>query len=134
MREVDHEFERLGVAVRCITIGSQEKADDFCARHNPSATCIGDPDMHTYKAMGLSDFDLSKLQTTPELVARRNENESAGFRQDWAATRIEDAARNPGAAFLDAEGVIRWLHRGWHPGDLPPMRTLLEQTTAVVSR
>ena len=134
MREVDHEFGASGIAVRFITIGSQEKAADFCARHNPDAACIGDADMHTYKAMGFTDFDLTKLKTTPELVERRNENEAAGFRQDWDATVLEDAAQNPGAAVLDADGVVRWVHAGWHPGDLPPMRTLLERAKAALGR
>ena len=82
--------------------------------------------MATYVAMGLDDFDLTRLKTDAALVARRNENEAAGFRQDWDATRIEDAARNPGAVAIDANGVIRYLYRGVHPGDLPPMSALLE--------
>jgi hypothetical protein len=133
LREVDQEFGRSGIAVRFVTIGSQAKAEEFCARHNPDAICIGDADMHTYKAIGLSDFDLTKLQTTPELVERRNENEAAGFRQDWPATRIEDAAQNPGAAVLDRDGVVRWIHRGWHPGDLPPMRELYERARSALA-
>jgi hypothetical protein len=133
LREVDQEFGRSKIAVRFVTIGSQAKAEEFCARHNPDAICIGDADMHTYKAMGLSDFDLTKLQTTPELVERRNENEAAGFRQDWAATRIEDAAQNPGAAVLDRDGVVRRIHRGWHPGDLPPMRELYERARSALT-
>ena len=134
MREVDPEFAASGIAVRFVTIGSQEKAAEFCARHNPDAVCIGDADMHTYKAMGFGDFDLTKLKTTPELVARRDENDAAGFRQDWDATRIEDAAQNPGAAVLDAAGVVRWVHAGWHPGDLPPMRALLAAAKDALGR
>ena len=124
MRELDDEIGKSGIAVRFVTIGSQRKAEDYCARHNPAALCIGDADKHTYKAMGLGDFDLTKLTTTPELLERRNQNQAAGFRQDWAATRIWDAAQNPGAAVLDANGIVRWIHRGRHPGDLPPMREL----------
>ncbi|GAC1658095.1 MAG: hypothetical protein NVS4B13_00470 [Candidatus Elarobacter sp.] len=134
MRELDEDVARSAVAVRFVTIGSQAKADDFCGRHNAAAVCLGDADMHTYKAMGLTDFDLSKLKTTPELVARREENEAAGFRQDWDATRIEDAAQNPGAAVLDGDGVLRWIHRGWHPGDLPPMRDLFESARTALAR
>jgi AhpC/TSA antioxidant enzyme len=132
LREVDDDFARAGISVRFMTIGSQAKADDYCARHNGGAICIGDPDKHTYAAMGLSDFDLTKLMTTPALLERRNENQAAGFRQDWAATLIWDAAQNPGAAILDRDGVVRWLHRGEHPGDLPPLREMLAQAQAVI--
>jgi hypothetical protein len=130
LRELDEDFARAGISARFVTIGSQAKADDYCSRHNAAAVCIGDPDKRTYKAMGLSDFDLTRLLTTPALLERRNENQAAGFRQDWGATRIQDAAQNPGAAVLDAAGVVRWVHRGEHPGDLPPMSALLAQAKA----
>ena len=125
MRDRDKEFAASGNAVRVITIGSQEKAEKFCAVHNPDAICIGDPDMHTYKAMGLDDFDLTKLKTTPALTARRAENEAAGFVQNWDETKIEDAAQNPGAAVIDENGVIKWIYRGVHPGDLPSLSAML---------
>ncbi len=112
MRELDQTIAAGGFAVRCITIGSQAKAEEFCARHNPSAQCIGDADMHTYKAMGLDDFDLTQLKTFPGLQERRAENEAAGFVQDWDETKLEDAAQNPGAAVIDEDGVLRWIHRG----------------------
>ena len=125
MRELDETLKGIGFSVRCITIGSQEKADEFCGRHGVFGLCIGDEDMHTYRSIGLGDLDLSQLQSDPALVQRRAENEAAGFRQDWDATRIEDAAQLPGAVVIDADGVIRWMYRGAHPGDLPPMRELV---------
>jgi hypothetical protein len=132
LRELDGDFARAGISVRFVTIGSQAKADDFCSRHNAAAVCIGDRDKHTYNAMGLGDFDLTKLLTTPALLQRRNENQAAGFRQDWGATLIWDAAQNPGAAVVDAAGVVRWVHRGDHPGDLPPLREMLAQAEAAL--
>ena len=125
MRDRDKEFAASGIALRAIAIGSQEKAEKFCAVHNPDAICIGDPDMHTYKAMGLDDFDLTKLKTTPALSARRAENEAAGFVQNWDETKIEDAAQNPGAAVIDENGVIQWIYRGVHPGDFPSLSSML---------
>lgn len=125
MRELDQTVSDCGVTVRCITIGSQQKADEFCGRHSVFDRCIGDEDMRTYKAMGLGDYDLSRLQTDAALLERRAQNEAAGFRQDWDATKIEDAAQLPGAAFFDSDGIVRWLYRGTHPGDLPPMSDML---------
>jgi hypothetical protein len=133
LRELDKDFAAIGVSVRAITIGSQEKAEKFCAVHNPQAICIGDVDMHTYKAMGLDDFDLTKLKTTPALTARRAENEAAGFVQNWDETKIEDAAQNPGAALIDREGVLRWVYRGVHPGDLPSIGEMFEVTKQYVA-
>ena len=131
MRELEPNFAEHGINVRAITIGSQQKADDFCARHDPDAICIGDATMHTYKAMGLDDFDLSTLTTDPAVVKRRAENEAAGFATDWEATRMEDAAQNPGAAYIDAAGMLRWISRGKHPGDLPPVSDMLAHALAL---
>ncbi|MBD5632860.1 MAG: AhpC/TSA family protein, partial [Candidatus Eremiobacteraeota bacterium] len=134
MRELDETVASAGFAVRFVTIGPQSKADEFCARHNERASCIGDSDMHTYEAMGLGDFDLSTLQTNPELVARRAQNEAAGFRQDWDATVLEDAARLPGAAVIDSRGVLRYVFRGTHPGDLPEMTRLFESAREALAQ
>lgn len=134
MRESAGDFVTAAIAVRFVTIGSQAKAEAFCARHDPDAICLGDETMATYDAMGLDDFDLSKLNTDPALVARRIENEAAGFRVDWDATRMEDAARNPGAAAIDADGTIAWIYRGVHPGDLPPLRDMLAAARSALAR
>ena len=119
-------------SIAFVTIGSQEKADTFCARFDPDARCIGDPDMRTYRAMGLGDFDLSTLQTNEALVRRRAENEVAGFRQDWDATVLADAAQLPGAAVIDAGGLLRFVYRGAHPGDLPPVADLIAEARRVL--
>ena len=131
MRELDRTIADSALTVRCITIGSQQKAEEFCAQHSVVGPCIGDADMHSYKAMGLEDYDLSRLQTDAALIERRAQNEAAGFRQDWGATKIEDAAQLPGAAVLDERGTIRWLYRGVHPGDLPPMADMVRVALVV---
>jgi hypothetical protein len=59
------------------------------------------------------------------LKKRRAENAAAGFSQNWGATRLQDGAQLPGAAIVDSTGTIRWIHRGKHPGDLPPVGEML---------
>lgn len=132
MRELDEKQPGRSVAVRFVTIGSQAKAEEFCAQQNAAPLCIGDEDKRTYRAMGFDNFNLLKLFTDPALRKRRAENKAAGFNQNWAATRIEDGAQLPGAAIVDATGTIRWVHRGAHPGDLPPMADMLERARELV--
>lgn len=132
MREFDRSTPAGRVAVRFITIGSQAKAEEFCARQDAAPLCIGDEDKRTYRAMGLENFNLLTLFTDPALKKRRAENKAAGFGQDWGATRLADAAQLPGAAIVDASGTLRWLHRGAHPGDLPPMREMLERANVLL--
>jgi len=83
--------------------------------------------------MGLGDFNLLKLFTDPALKKRRNENNAAGFSQDWGATKLSDGAQLPGAAIVDGAGTIRWFYRGAHPGDLPPMAEMLDRAKAILT-
>lgn len=124
MREL-HSADPNHVPVRFVTIGSQAKAAEFCDPLGAAGLCIGDADKRTYRAMGLEQFNLLKLFSTPALTKRRAENKAAGFAQNWKATKIADGAQLPGAAIVDAAGILRWIYRGTHPGDLPPMRDML---------
>lgn len=126
MRELEDDFERDGIAVRFVVIGDIVKVRRFCGEYGMSARCIPDPTKATYAAMGFAQYNLMKLLRDPALKARRKENRAAGFRQNWMATRIEDGAQLPGAAIVDRSGHIVWRHEGKHPGDLPPMREMLE--------
>lgn len=130
MREIEPEFEAAGVAVRFVVIGDAAKAQKFCAQWAEAKRCLPDPDKTSYKAMGLEEYDLRKLFTDKALGRRRLQNKAAGFKQNWFATRLKDGAQLPGAAYFDADGVLRWLYRGIHPGDLPPMREMLDAVTA----
>ena len=130
MREIESDFAGAGIAVRFVVIGTPELARNFCSRFGDAQHCIADPEKRTYKAMGLEQYNLWRLFTDRALRARRQENKAAGFRQNWRATRMENAAQLPGAAFFDRDGVARWIYRGKHPGDLPSMREMLETITA----
>lgn len=127
MREIDPLFEAAGINVRFVVIGTPELAKTFCARFGDADRCVADPDKASYKAMGLEDFNLLHLFTNRALKTRRKENAAAGFRQNWRATRLENAAQLPGAAAIDRDGFIRWVYRGRHPGDLPTMREMFER-------
>jgi AhpC/TSA antioxidant enzyme len=134
LRELDEKNPGRRIAVRFVTIGSQAKAERFCAQQSAAALCLGDEDKRTYRAMGLGDYNLLNLFFDPALGRRRAENHAAGFSQNWGATKLEDSAQLPGAVIAGASGTIRWLHRGAHPGDLPPMAEMLaraDQLTAV---
>lgn len=126
MRETAPLFKDAGINVRFVVIGTPELAQKFCARFGDPNRCIGDPDKASYKAMGLEDFNLLHLFTNSGLQIRRKANAAAGFRQNWRATRLKNAAQLPGAGVIDRDGFIRWLYRGTHPGDLPTMREMFE--------
>ncbi|HTX59179.1 MAG TPA: peroxiredoxin-like family protein [Verrucomicrobiae bacterium] len=134
MRELDPEFQRAGIAVRFVTIAAQAEAAAFCGRFGDPARCLADPHKRTYRDMGFENFGWLGFLRDPELKRRRKENQAAGFRQDWKATKLGNAAQLPGAALIDSSGEIRWLHRGKHPGDLPPMREMLAIAVAQLAQ
>ena len=132
MRESGYDAATDAVSVHFVTIGSQAKADEFCGPFGPAARCVGDANKASYRAMGLEDFSFLKLFTDADLQKRRAQNRSAGFSQNWGATKLSDAAQLPGAAIVDAEGILRWIHRGTHPGDLPPLREMLDRAHGLI--
>jgi hypothetical protein len=95
LRELDSEFERAGIAVRFIVIGDAEKVATFCGAHGMADRCIADEDKATFKAAGLGEFGWLGFLTDTALKARRKENNAAGFRQNWGATRLADATQLP---------------------------------------
>ncbi len=120
--------------MRFVVIGTPAEAATFCGKFGDPAWCIADPDKRTYKAMGFENFNLVRLFTDPDLKRRREENNAARFSQDWRNTKLKNGAQLPGAAVVDADGNVRWIHRGKHPGDLPPMREMLATAIAALER
>jgi diadenosine tetraphosphatase ApaH/serine/threonine PP2A family protein phosphatase len=45
--------------------------------------------------------------------------------------RHSDWFQLPGLAIVDRDGIIRYLHRSCHAGDLPPMAEVLRQLDVV---
>lgn len=133
MRELEPQFAAAGIAVRFVVIGTPEEAESFGSQFGQGARCLADPKKETYKAMGLEDYNLLRLFSDKELGKRRQENKAAGFSQNWGATKLANAAQLPGAAVFDASGTIRWVHRGKHPGDLPPMSEMFEHARSALA-
>jgi hypothetical protein len=133
LREFEQDFAALNVAVRFVGIGDRAKVEEFCGRFNPAAQCIADETKETYAAMGLGDYDLSQLQTDAALQIRRIEANASGFRLNMEATIMDDATQLPGAAVIDRDGIVRWIYRGVHPGDLPHMSVMLGAARATLT-
>ena len=133
MREFDREHADERIAVRFVAIGTQERVERFCAEWDAAPLCVGDPRQASYRAMGFGNLNVFKLFTDADLKRRGEENNAAGFRQKWSETRPQDGARLPGAAVIDADGIVRWIRRGKHPGDLLAMNEMLRIASGVLA-
>jgi hypothetical protein len=127
LREFDKKNPGERIAVRFVLIGSPEKAQELSLREGSEGLFVADEAKETYRKMGLGKFDLLKFFKDPVLLKRRSEVKSSGFTTNGVATRFQDSAQLSGAALVDEAGTIRWLHRGIHPGDLPPMSEMLHR-------
>lgn len=107
-------------------MGTPEIAARFCERFGDASRCLADPDKRSYRAMGLEQYNLWRLPFDRALRQRHKEASAAGFHVNLRASRLENASQLPGAAFFDREGMIRWMHRGTHPGDLPAMASMFD--------
>ena len=108
--------------------GDKKEAKEFCGALGAETLCIADPLRRSYQMMGFERAPLtSVLFPSKELKERRREVRAKGFKQDWKNTfrRNGDALQLPGAALIDRSGIVRWIYRGSHTGDLPPVTTLL---------
>jgi hypothetical protein len=133
LRELEPQFAAAGIAVRFVVIETPAKAVAFASQFGDASHCLADPKKETYKAMGLEDYNLLRLFSDRDLGKRRLQNKASGFSQNWRATKLANAAQLPGAAVFDASGTIRWIHRGKHPGDLPPMSEMFEHARSALA-
>jgi len=128
LRDALPQFDEFGVNVRAVVQGDKNEAKEFCGSLGAEALCIADPLRRSYHMMGFERAPLSSiLFPSNALKERRREVHARGFKQDWKNTfrRNGDALQLPGAALIDQRGIVRWLYRGGHTGDLPPITTLL---------
>ncbi len=120
------EFEKLHRDERIYVVVAADEAAtrSLCTPYGVADACIADPDRRTHRAARLRPASLLSFFSR-ELIERARANHRAGFRQNWAKSRIDDLRRVPGAMRIDADGIVTWIYRGEHAGDLPPLEQLL---------
>ncbi len=129
MREKQTEFEKRGVALACVVQGTAEEAARFCGRQGVESICVPDPEKASYKAMGLGRASLREIIfPSTDLKRRRAEAKQAGCsnKLEGARQRHSDIFQLPGAALVARGGIVLWMHRGKHTGDLPLPDELLQ--------
>ncbi len=133
LRDTIPEFEKRGVRLKCVVQGTPPQIQRYCGRHGMLAVCIGDPAKESYRAMGLQRTSWWQMVMAPlDVKRRRREARESGCSVSFSGTfqKYSDVLQLPGAALIEKGGKILWIHRGAHPGDLPPARELL----AVIDR
>jgi hypothetical protein len=109
-----------GVARVCILQADGPETARWCASNAGCSTCVPDPKRETFAAIGLGHTTFGDiLKPSESLKQRRNEAKSAGVKQNWLRTFAlgNDVLQLPGAALVDRDGTIRYIHRGADTSD-----------------
>lgn len=126
MRRHREAFEERGARLAAVAQGTGEEAARFCGALETGFPCVGDPGRRAYRTFGLEragwlDVTVRPFLEAPLLGLRRMRHANlAGARMPHS-----DVLQLGGAAILDAEGVVRFLHRAARVDDVPAPPELL---------
>jgi len=126
------EIEARGAQVAAIAQGTGEEAERFCRGLGVTYPCLGDPARASYAAYGLGRGGWREILLDPLL-------DSSGLRRVGQASIRGSLAPHsdwfqlPGVAIVDRSGIIRYLHRAKHSGDIPPTATVLAALEALAT-
>lgn len=127
MRDAAPAFQAAGVVPVLIVQATRGQLDETTGALD-GVVVVPDPKRTTHRSVGLSRMSLWALLRSKAVQAAGKRAKLAGHAQDWSRTfgKESDRMLNPGAAFVDTSGKVRWLHRGQDVGDLPSAAELLE--------
>ena len=122
------EFERLGANLVAIGQGTGADAAEVCGELGVEFPCLGDPSRAGYRALGLGRASWWGITAGPLLekpIVGLRRIADANLRR--SASRHSDVRQLPGVAIVDAQGILRYLHRAQKTDDLPDADQLLSE-------
>jgi hypothetical protein len=134
---MQQEYEALrarGAQLVAIGQGTAEEAQRFCRQLGVAYPCLGDPEKDSYRTFGLPRGGLREILFEPIRAGNQAVRRGHKVSVRGALMRHSDWFQLPGVAIVDRAGILRYLYRSRHSGDLPPMsavRAALEASLAV---
>src|SRR5262245_33154756 len=120
MQQAYPALQARGAQVVAIGQGTAAEAEDVCRTMGATYPCLGDPGKASYQAFGLPRGGWREILLEP--MRAGNEAMRKGHRVSIRGSlmRHSDWFQLPGLAVVDRAGIVRYLHRARHAGDLPP--------------
>ncbi len=114
-----------GAELVAIAQGTAQEAERFCHQLGVAYPCLGDPAKDSYRAFDLPRGGLREIILEP--MRAGNEAVRKGYKVSLRGSlmRHSDWFQLPGLAIVGCDGIIRYLHRSRHAGDLPPTSDVL---------
>ena len=120
-----------GAQVVAIGQGTADEAGRICAQMGVDYPCLGDPEKASYRAYGLRRAGWREIILDP--MREGSEAMKKGYKVSIRGSlmRHSDWFQLPGVAIVDREGVLRYLHRARHSGDIPAPAAVLAALDAL---
>jgi hypothetical protein len=108
-----------GAQVVAIAQGTAEEARRACGGMGVTFPCLGDPGKASYAAYGLRRAGWREMLVDP--IREGSQAMKAGYRVSLRGSLMphSDWFQLPGVAIVDRAGIVRYLHRARHSGDIP---------------
>jgi hypothetical protein len=123
-RELDTVASHGGQVV-AIGQGTADEAAGVCAQMAIAFPCLGDPHKTSYRAWDLPRAGWREIILDPIRDGNRAIQEGYRVSIRGSLMRHSDWFQLPGVAIVDRAGIVRYLHRARHSGDIPPARTVV---------
>lgn len=109
-----------------IAQGTAAEAERFCRQLGVTYACLGDPAKDSYRAYELPRGGLRAILVDP--MRAGNEAIRKGYQVSLRGSLMphSDWFQLPGLAVVDRSGIIRYLHRSRHAGDLAPTSDVMQ--------
>ena len=117
--------EARGAQVVAIGQGTAAEAADVCRRMGVGYPCLGDPEKASYRAYGLPRGGWREILLDPILAGNRAVRQGHRVSIGGSLMAHSDWFQLPGVAIVDRAGVVRFLHRARHSGDVPAPAAVL---------
>ena len=121
LRDAYAEFQKRGIAVVAIGVGSVQDAAELKAWLKLPSTVLADPEQAGYRAYGLGRGSVMQL-ASPKVFAAGLKAMAQGNKQVKATG---DPKQLPGTFVVDQYGLVRFAHPATHAGDLASVASLL---------
>ena len=108
-----------GAQVVAIGQGTADEAGRVCEQMGVTFSCLGDPEKASYRQYGLARAGWREIILDP--IRAGSEAMEKGYRVSIRGSlmRHSDWFQLPGVAIVDRAGIVRYLHRARHSGDIP---------------
>ncbi|MBI1814757.1 MAG: redoxin domain-containing protein [Deltaproteobacteria bacterium] len=126
--EMQREYTAIrarGAEVVAIGQGTTAQAERFCGQLGVSYPCLGDPGKESYQSFGLPRAGWREILIDPIFAGNQAVREGYKVSIRGSLLRSSDWFQLPGLAIIDRAGVLRYLHRSKHSGDLPATTDVL---------